>query len=126
VKGDETMEKQRDFFSLWCSVMDTTENPDDDKFGAVCDIVFKNEYSEGKEAMTWVFDEIGKIKDQRLRESVMDAVVNLTEKYKYFYLAAGYALAEDYNTTNNEAREQIDYLRNRIREEKVFPLVVRR
>jgi len=120
------MEKQRDYFSLWCAVMDATEHPDDDKFGVVCDITFENEYPDGKEAVGWLSDELGKIQDQKLRGNVMDAVHNLMEKCKYFYLTAGCALAQDYDVSSLEAREQIEYLRKRIREAGAFPLISRR
>lgn len=119
------MEKQRDFFGLWCAVMDATEHPDDDKFGAVCDITFKNEYPDGKEAEGWLLDELGKIQDQKLRGNVMDAVINLMEKCKYFYLTAGYTLCQDYDVLSPEAKEQVEYFRNRIREENVFTLTAK-
>lgn len=121
----ETVRKQSDFFALWNAIMDATEHPDDDKFGVVCDIIFKNEYPDGKEAVGWLFDELEKIQGQKLRGNVMDAVINSTEKYKYFYLTAGYALAQDYETTSAEAREQIEYLRERIRESGIFPLIAK-
>lgn len=120
------MEKQRDFFGLWCAVMDATENPDDDGFGAVCDIIFKTEYPDGKEAVGWLFEELEKIQDQKLRENVMNAVINLVEKCKYFYLTAGCALAQDYDITSLEAREQIEYLRERIGKAGIFPLMAKR
>lgn len=124
--GKEPVEKQRNFFGLWSAITDATEHPDDDKFGVLCDVVFKNEYPDAKEAMRWLFEELEKVQDQKLRGGLMDAVVNLTEKCKYFYLTAGFALAQDYKTQSVEATEPIDYLRKRIREEGVFPLNARR
>lgn len=124
-EAQDTMEKQRDFFGLWNEIMDATENPDDDKFGAVCDIIFKTESPDSKEAMGWLFDELTRIQDQRLRGNLMDAVINLIEKCKYFYLTAGFALGQDYDVSRPEAREQIEYLRKRIREAGIFPLTAK-
>lgn len=116
------MERQRDFFGLWSVIMEATEHPDDDKFGVICDIIFKNEYPDGKEAVGWLFEELAKIQDQKLRERIVDAAINLTEKFKYFYLMAGYALGKDYDVSKPDARDQIEYLRKRIREAGIFTM----
>lgn len=41
------MRSQMDFFSVWGSVMSSTEDPDGDAFGVLCDKIFDRVYSDG-------------------------------------------------------------------------------
>lgn len=122
-EGPNTTENQRDFFGLWSAVTEACgEGAGDAPFDQVCDQIFKNEYFDGKEAVNWLFEELAKIQDQKFRERMMDAAINLTERFKYFYLMAGYALGKDYDVSKPDARDQIEYLRKRIREAGIFTM----
>lgn len=123
----EARKKQRDFFGLWSTVMEACgDNVDDAPFDELCDEIFKNEYHDGKEAVEWLKAETAKIHDKKVSENVMMAVGELVDQSKYFYLAVGFGLARDYDVSGPEAREQIEYLRERIREAGLFPLIARR
>jgi hypothetical protein len=122
-----TPEKQRNFFKVWSTVTEACgEGTDDAPFDQVCDEIFKNEWPAGREATTWLFEELEKIPDQKLREKVMDSAQNLAEQSRNFYLAVGFALSMDYEITRPDAREAIDYLRKKIRESGIFPLIASR
>jgi hypothetical protein len=123
----EAMEDQKDFFVLWSTITEACrEDIDDAPFDQVCEKIFKNEYPDGKEAMEWLEEETAKICDPQLREKVMGAAEELATKSKYFYLAVGFALGQDYDVSCPEAREQIEYLRERIRKAGIFPLIAKR
>lgn len=120
------MKKQKDFFELWATVTEACgENVDDAPFDEVCDGIFKNEYPDSQEAMKWLKEEVAKIQDQKIAEKVTMAAEDLVQRAKYFYLAVGFALGQDYSISRSEARGQIDYLRRKIREAGIFPLVPR-
>lgn len=114
-----------DFFGLWCATMNACKKPDEDPFGELCKKIFESEYAEGEESRAWLNGELAKISDAKLREKVSDAAGDLLEKSRYFYLAAGFALGQDYEPSSPKARTQIQYLRQRIREAGIFPLMAR-
>lgn len=118
--------KVNDFFGLWCSVMNACgDAADEDPFWDLCQGIFDKEYTGGKEAKAWLHDELAKISAPKQREKLADAAENLMAQSKYFYLAVGYALAQDYEVSSPKARAQIQYLRRRIREASIFPLAAR-
>lgn len=128
---EEAMKKQTDFFGVWASITEACgENDIDTPFDTLCDEIFKNEYSDGKEAMDWLEEEYSKIKkyDNQVhggRLTLMDVVANFRDRLKYFYTSVGYALAKDYEITRADAIEETDYLRKRIRESRIFPLIAK-
>jgi hypothetical protein len=121
------MEKQRNFFALWSTIIEATGDQDDhhDPFWELCDGIFKEEYSDSKEATKWFEEELAKIGDDKLREQVRLAAEDRANQMKYFYLVMGFTLAQDYDVSNREVREQVEYLRKRIRESGIFPLTVK-
>lgn len=123
----EARKKQRDFFGLWSTVMEACGKnaDDDDPFWSLCDEIFKNEYHDGKEAVEWLKAETAKILDKEVAEKVKNAAEELAITSKYFYLAVGFALAQVYEISNPKVREQIQYLRKRVREAGIFPLIAR-
>ncbi len=118
--------KQRDFFALWSSLMDASGDADHDPLWSLCDEIFKNEYPDGKEGMKWLESETAKILDKKAAEKMKNGVEELTTKFKYFYLAVGFALRQDFDVSRPDVREQIQYLRKRVREAGIFPLIARR
>lgn len=111
-----------DFFGLWSTIMDAAKNPDDDPFGELCERIFNRVYADGVDMEKWFQEELGKIKDPETRRSLKDAAESLMERVKYFYLAVGFALAQDYDVLNPEVQKQVNFLRQRIRSSKAFPL----
>lgn len=119
--------KVNDFFGLWCCIMDAGgENGDDDPLGQLLDKIFQEEYKDGRKALGWLEDELGKIKDPSLRKNLSDAVAEVINKNQYLYLAAGFALGGLYDVIDPRARVQIEYLRKRIHDGGVFPMPARR
>jgi hypothetical protein len=111
-----------DFFGLWSAIMDAAKNPDDDPFGELCEQIFNGVYPDGIDMQKWFQEELEKIKYPETRKSLKDAAESLMERVKYFYFAVGFALAQDYDVLNPEVQKQINFLRQRIRNSKAFPL----
>ena len=113
------------FFETWQPLMDATKEPDDDAFAKLCDQIFNEVYTDGAEVQKEFEKELAKIKDPEIRKSVRGAAETLQETMKYFYTTVGLALAQDYDVTTSMAREQVDYLRQRIHDSQVFPITAR-
>jgi excisionase family DNA binding protein len=116
---------EMNFFKTWLPLMDATKDPDDDPFAKLCDQIFNEIYWDGAEGKKEFEKELAKIKDPEVRKSVKGAAETLQEMIKYFYITVGLALAQDYDVTTSMAREQVDYLREKIHDSRVFPITAR-
>ena len=119
------MRSQMDFFSVWGSVMSSTEDPDSDAFGVLCDKVFDRVYSDGAQAQKEFRKRLGKVKDREVKESLKEAVEILMDRMRWFFFSMGVAIGTDYDLSHAEARRQIDFLRNRIHDSGIFPMTAK-
>lgn len=123
------MKKKIDnFFGLWSCIMAAggpRENGDDDPLGQLLDRIFQEECKDGREAMEWFKEELGKVKHSGLKKDLKDAVEDLVNQSKYFHFAAGFALGGLYDVMDPKARAQIEYLKKRIHDGRVFPMTAK-
>ncbi len=125
-KKGGTMKKINNFFGLWSCIMGAAgESAGDDPLGELLDQIFRKEYANGKDAIDWLNEELGRVKDATLKKSLKDATVNLIARTQYFYLAAGFSLGSIYDAMDPTAKDQIDYLKKRIHDGGIFPMAAK-